>query len=43
MTNHENREATPGERAWGWFLILTLGLYVLVMVIIPSLRFMNGL
>jgi hypothetical protein len=44
MTNHhENREPTPEEKFWGAFFAATIGMYLLVMVIIPSIRFMNGL
>lgn len=38
----QHREPTPEEKFWGAFFAATIGIYLLVMVIIPSIRFMNG-
>lgn len=38
-----NRQPTTEETFWGAFFAATIGLYALVMVVIPTIRFMNGL
>lgn len=38
-----NRAPTKSDNRWGLFLAATLALYFVVVIVVPLIRFMNGL